>query len=894
MFGFLFKRNKNNATAENNKNDDASAKMRFFSVKDKKGGEQSATLPGRGSTSSTTRTSSEDTSTRSSIAMSVSSINSLSPSGSNVSQSTSNKDSGFVDQNRLNLYSSSSPNLIIPESDKLIVSFVPTTISDVLSDHNQVEEDDCVGGVDVIQFIDDPLPDEMMETTTTMSPCVDNDKVQDRGEDDSDINLVGLAKKSCSALHLACRRQLKEAERKAMVQLDAIRSKLISKETELTLLQADINMLAVDRDNKSMDVQTLTGQLNMLQAENDLVLKRIHELEEQLEDLKSKNGQLSDELLKKSEQLHSRQTHDLTSHHHQCDELTKKISQLQDTISSLSRQNTDLAKGQDVSRREKESQIKALQDALEDALEAKIKLQTKYEKELQDLQQSNSSLLDDFEWKLHQVESTARKKLLEKEKEVEHLKSYEAEVTQLRGVTNEQQKSIRSAARQLEQFKTNERFMQSEIISLKLLLEKEKSHCQVITSSTQRRLDAQEQTGLDQLLKQKAELNAKWEDKLKQECSRVQQELKTLHAEETRLAVESMKGRKDEEFTIANETWSRTRQDLIKEITKLKDEIKTNENAHQKAISKATTTIDRDNWELRHKMDKMLNEHLDEIDTIKGAHSEEMDRLRKRYDNALVQLDKLEKKIEDYERAAALSANLTPGSSSLLEKNDSGIATTSNKSSILDHTGNGDEDSDCSSSEEQSDDEEDEEEEEEEEDDEEEFEQAKSNHINISENKILELREEVATLQDSIDTLTLNLVQNDDDDKPNNNKDDKGDLNAKGTPILVKDSDFLTITEEATGDNSSSSFKSTTENESSSAISDTDNESDDLSSSSPFFLIGGVVVMIPVLSYIIFHSILIVLWTYFLLILLVRTLRRRRRQQQPPPPAPRRGEAKTE
>lgn len=93
--------------------------------------------------------------------------------------------------------------------------------------------------------------------------------------------------------------------------------------------------------------------------------------------------------------------------------------------------------------------------------------------------------------------------------QVEHLKSYEAEVTQLRGVTNEQQKSIRSAARQLEQFKTNERFMQSEIISLKLLLEKEKSHCQVITSSTQRRLDAQEQTGLDQLLKQKAELNAK-------------------------------------------------------------------------------------------------------------------------------------------------------------------------------------------------------------------------------------------------------------------------------------------------------------------------------------------------------------------------------------------------
>lgn len=40
-----------------------------------------------------------------------------------------------------------------------------------------------------------------------------------------------------------------------MTQLEELRSKLISKETELSLLQADISMLAVDRDNKIMEIE---------------------------------------------------------------------------------------------------------------------------------------------------------------------------------------------------------------------------------------------------------------------------------------------------------------------------------------------------------------------------------------------------------------------------------------------------------------------------------------------------------------------------------------------------------------------------------------------------------------------------------------------------------------
>ena len=59
------------------------------------------------------------------------------------------------------------------------------------------------------------------------------------------------------------RRDLSDAERKAVDDLDEIRSKLLSKETEISLLHADINMLSADRDNKIVDVEGNTHDLKL-------------------------------------------------------------------------------------------------------------------------------------------------------------------------------------------------------------------------------------------------------------------------------------------------------------------------------------------------------------------------------------------------------------------------------------------------------------------------------------------------------------------------------------------------------------------------------------------------------------------------------------------------------
>ena len=48
-----------------------------------------------------------------------------------------------------------------------------------------------------------------------------------------------------------------------------------------------------------------------------------------------------------------------------------------------------------------------------------------------------------------------------------HLRSYEAEVIQLRGVTHEFQKALRASAREMENMKIKEKIMDDEIRSLK-------------------------------------------------------------------------------------------------------------------------------------------------------------------------------------------------------------------------------------------------------------------------------------------------------------------------------------------------------------------------------------------------------------------------------------------
>lgn len=56
------------------------------------------------------------------------------------------------------------------------------------------------------------------------------------------------------------------------------------------------------------------------------------------------------------------------------------------------------------------------------------------------------------------------------------MKSFQAEVSQLRGLTQEQDRSLKMAMKTTEQLQNNERALNEEIEKLRTSLEKERSH----------------------------------------------------------------------------------------------------------------------------------------------------------------------------------------------------------------------------------------------------------------------------------------------------------------------------------------------------------------------------------------------------------------------------------
>lgn len=100
----------------------------------------------------------------------------------------------------------------------------------------------------------------------------------------------------------------------------------------------------------------------------------------------------------------------------------EKIRSLEVQIKSLEKEKHDLTEEHEAIEVEREEELRALQNALDDALEQKIKIKTKYEHEIQNLKTACSAqeqqLMDDFEWKLRQVEQSWKKKLTDKERQV--------------------------------------------------------------------------------------------------------------------------------------------------------------------------------------------------------------------------------------------------------------------------------------------------------------------------------------------------------------------------------------------------------------------------------------------------------------------------------------------
>lgn len=225
------------------------------------------------------------------------------------------------------------------------------------------------------------------------------------------------------------------------------------------------------------------------------------------------------------------------------------------------------------------------------------------------------------------------------------MKSYETEIETLRGLTLNQEKTLKEMKDQHEQMKMTEDSLRNETKKLRNLIELEKENLQHMQRVHQQEIADKERHLQQTLNNKRIEIAMYWEERLLTECGRLKYELELIHNEEKHTAMETVRKEKDEEFAKERKLWEQKVRECFKEVSRtlivvypyqvnihmfmiqingLKKALTEKEEYYQEEIVSSQTKTDRDILELRRLMDKIDMTHHEKYEKLVNEHEEEL------------------------------------------------------------------------------------------------------------------------------------------------------------------------------------------------------------------------------------------------------------------------------
>ncbi|XP_055530875.1 uncharacterized protein LOC129721845 isoform X2 [Wyeomyia smithii] len=388
--------------------------------------------------------------------------------------------------------------------------------------------------------------------------------------------------------------KLEDAEKRAseaqtkvyelQLQLDEAQREVSLKECNVERLQAELD--AACRECESIQVRLRTQNANM-----DALRLKFSDKEDEL-NLKYQNLEI--ELLEVNEKL-------------------KEVRQLaHDLNRQLLDAKADAEKFQQERNKlleERAEEQKIIKEALEVALKERNQVDAKWKNDFERLRTVHSDreehLMEDCEWKIRSMQKHCKEKLesaererkvaldsaakLEQEtrkhmQEVKHLRSYETEVAQLRGLTYDQQQALMAMTRQVDHLKA-----ELEVANSKL--EAEIVKVQQIKSRCEYQLCEKEREALNRIEIARGEIAMQWEDRLLHEMNRLKVELEQMHIEERLSAIEKIKREALEETEALSHKFNAREKQLKDEIDTLKANLKRQKQAMEDAQTEADARL---------------------------------------------------------------------------------------------------------------------------------------------------------------------------------------------------------------------------------------------------------------------------------------------------------------
>ncbi|PNJ30002.1 FAM184A isoform 6 [Pongo abelii] len=468
----------------------------------------------------------------------------------------------------------------------------------------------------------------------------------------------------------------KEADlRKEFQGQEAVLRKTIGKlKTELQMVQDESGSL-LDKCQKLQtalataenNVQVLQKQLDDAKEGEMALLSKHKEVESELAAARERLQQQASDLVLKASHIGMLQATQMTQEvtikdlESEKSRANERLSQLEEERAFLQSKTQSLDEEQKQQILELEKKVNEAKRTQQEYYERELKnLQNRLEEEVTQLNEAHSKTLEELAWKHHMaieaVHSNAirdKKKLqmeleeqhnkdklnLEEDKnqlqqELENLKEVledklntaNQEIGHLQDLVRKSEQGLGSAEGLIASLQDSQERLQNELDLTKDSLKETKDALLNVEGELEQERQQHEET-IAAMKEEKLkvdkmahDLEIKWTENLRQECSKLREELRLQHEEDKKSAMSQLLQLKEREKNAARDSWQKKVEDLLNQISLLKQNLEIQLSQSQTSLQQLQAQFTQERQRLTQELEELEEQHQQRHKSLKEAH----------------------------------------------------------------------------------------------------------------------------------------------------------------------------------------------------------------------------------------------------------------------------------
>lgn len=388
-------------------------------------------------------------------------------------------------------------------------------------------------------------------------------------------------------------------------ELAAARERLQQQASDLVLKASHIGMLQATQMNQEVTIKDL-------ESEKSRASERVFQLEEERSFLQSKNLSLDEEQKQQILELEKKVNEaNKTQQEYYELELKNLQNRLEGEMAQLNEAHSKTL--EDLAWKHHMAIEAVHSNASRDKKKLQMELEEQYKKEKLNLEEDKSQLQQELE--------NMKKELEDK------LKTANQEVSRLQDLVRKSEQGLGSAEGLIASLQDSQERLQNELDLTKSRLKETKDALLKVENERDRERQQHEEAlaavkGEETLRvdKMAQDLEMRWTENLRQECSKLREELRLQHEEDKKSAMSQLFQLKEREKNAARDSWQKKVEDLLNQISLLKQNLELQLSQSQTSLQQLQAQFTQERQRLTQELEELEEQHQQRHKSLKEAH----------------------------------------------------------------------------------------------------------------------------------------------------------------------------------------------------------------------------------------------------------------------------------